>query len=137
MCERCVEKRNEIRNDLIELLTEAPDSRLMEQVNRFLDESVDEIWKKRIEPALEKHPEMPVPDRRDVRAAVKDCLIGSVCALAAATMASMTPGYTDEGGEPTGLVLGMWAGTVFNREAEIVAEAAVSDLMQHLGMGNN
>ncbi len=140
MCENCTAHRNAIRLELIELLENTPDSRLMEKVNGHVDSVVKEIVNKRIKPTLERHPEMTMPPMVEVREAVKDCLIASVLALGAAAMAATTPSYTDEGGEPRSVVLGLWAGSVLEGEVEIFAtDSAVLDnaLRSLLGMGDN
>lgn len=137
MCEHCVQHRAEIRADLIALLNEEPDSRLLEAVNSRLDDAVREIVEKRIEPAMENNSGLEMPDLRDVRAAIKDCMIAAVCALGCAAIASTTPGYTDEGGEPRSIILGQWANSVLEGEATVIASGMMDELMNHLGMGNN
>lgn len=137
MCERCEEHRAQVKSDVIAMLNGDPDSRLLEKVNSVLDKSVAEVIEKRITPVVESNPDLEMPDVREVRAAVKDCLIASVLALAAASIAQTTPGYTDEGGEPRGVILGMWAGHVLEGEANIMASEMMDSLLSHLGMGNN
>lgn len=133
MCEHCTAHREEIRKDLIELLTDHPDSRLMPTVEKHLDAAVSEIIEKRITPVIERNPEMEMPDEDEIRAAVKDTLIAAVVATGAASLAANTPSYTDEGGEPKSIILGEWAGHLLNSEMG----EAISGFMQHLGMGRN
>ena len=137
MCKDCTAQRNAIRVDLIALLEGDPDSRLLERVNAHVDRTVKEILNKRIRPILERHPEMEMPSMSEIREAVKDCLIASVCALGCAAMASSTPGYTDEGGEPRSIILGMWAGSVMEGEAEIFTNEIMDHARSMLGMGDN
>lgn len=137
MCEECTAQRNAIRLELIELLEGNPDSRLLEKVESHVDQSVKEIVNKRIRPALERNPDMRMPPINEIREAVKDCLIGSVLALGAAAMASATPGYTDEGGEPRSIVLGAWAASVMDGEAEVFATEILDHARSLLGMGDN
>ena len=71
-----------------------------------MDNAVRQVVENRIKPTLAAHPELEMPPMSEVRTVVRDCLIASVTALGAAAMARMTPGYTDEGGEPGSIILG-------------------------------
>ena len=137
MCENCEAHRAEVKSELIALLSGDPDSRLAAQVDRFLDMSVTQVIEQRIKPAIERNPEIEMPPANEIRAAVRDCLVASVVALGAASIAQTTPGYTDEGGEPKSIILGQWAGHVMEGEANFLASGMVDNLMNLLGMGSN
>jgi hypothetical protein len=137
MCENCDRQRAEIMHDLLQLLEDHPDSRLMEIVNRHVDESMKQIIELRIKPAIERDPTIAMPSMREIREAVKATLVASTGALALAAYASSTPSFTDEGGVPPGLILGIWAGTVVNQEVEIQVDEMENQIRSLLGLGDN
>lgn len=141
MCENCRQMREEIRNDLIQLLEDHPDSRLMQSVNSHLDDVVHEIVEKRIKPTVEADPELDMPPMREIRENVKDTLVAAVVATGCAVLAGHTPGYTDEGGCSTAIILGLWAGTVMNAEASTIVEQMEEqmhgEIRSYLGMSDN
>lgn len=141
MCERCTQTREEIMIDLQQLFDNHPDSRLMEIINGRLDDAVKEVIKTRIEPAIEAGVPLEMPPISEIREVVKATLVASVGAVALAAYAHATPGYTDEGGMPRAIILGMWAATVMNAEEEISLQTEMDEVLNHmrslLGMGDN
>jgi hypothetical protein len=133
--------REEIRNDLIQLLENHPDSRLMQSVNDHLDGAVHEIVERRIKPAMAADPELDMPPMREIRENIKETLVAAVAATACAALAGRTPSYTDEGGCSTAMILGLWAGTVMSAEASTIVEQMEEqmhgEIRSYLGMGDN
>lgn len=137
MCEDCTNARNEIRNDLIGLLQNDPDNRLLQAVEKNLPNAIEQI-NVRIDEALESgRVEGPRPDDDEIEEAVRDCLIAAVLGTGAASLAGHTPGYTDEGKRPLSVILGTWAGCCMANEMQSEFEDEQNLIRHLLGMGDN
>lgn len=137
MCEDCTQIREEVKNDLLAAISGQP-CPLTEVIDAGVEAGVEEI-NKRIDRAVNEGnvSEEKRPDEAEVRAAVRDCLLAAVLATGAATIAHHTPGYTDEGKMPRSLILGQWAGMIFQNEQNNEDELAEKLLRHLLGMGDN
>jgi hypothetical protein len=138
MCENCTKQRAQIKNDVLALLNEEPDSVLRDAVEKQIP-AVEKQVNRRIKNAIDEGHVKRIPTPGEVHECVRDTLIAAVLATAAAAMAKSTPGYTDEGGLPASIILGQWAGILLDNEISATVEQASAEelLRQALGMGDN
>lgn len=137
MCQDCTDHRNEIKADLVALLQGDPDNRLTISLEKHVEIALPAIHA-RIDNAIEDgRVEGDKPSDDEIREALRDCLMGAVLATGAATLAATTPGYTDEGKQPRSMILGTWAGAVFESEMENEMQSQANVIKHLLGMGDN
>lgn len=137
MCEDCTNFRERVKTDLMGALAGTPNA-LTEKIDESVPAAVEAVTA-RIDEAISEGrvPEEHRPSEEEIRSAVRDCLLGAVLATGAAALAQHTPGYTDEGKRPASVILGTWAGCIFQSEMDD-ADAAAEDLLRYLlGMGDN
>ena len=133
MCEDC---RNSLREVMAALVSNDEEHELVQMTKRMVDETLPSIMEKiRQYAAEEEISEEEIPDEERVRVNIYDTLIAAQIALCAASMASRSDAYTEEGGLPPSMILAMWAGNVMGQEVKIEQQQG---LLRHLlGMGEN
>lgn len=137
MCQDCTDHRNEIKADLVALLMGDPDNRLTQSLDRHTDEALPAIHA-RIDEAIEDgRVKGDKPSDEEIREALRDCLLGAVLATGAAAIASITPGYTDEGKQPRSMILCAWAAAIMESEIDDQMQAEAKVIKNLLGMGDN
>jgi hypothetical protein len=137
MCDDCTKHRVEIKADLVAVLMGDPDSRLTIALDETVEKSLPAIHA-RIDAAVEEgRVRGDKPSDEEIREAVRDCLLGAILATGGASIASATPGYTDESKLACSMILGMWAGAVLGSEMQSQVQSE-ADIVRHLlGMGDN
>jgi hypothetical protein len=123
MCENC---RTQCRIAIVALAENDEDHPLVKMTREMTDSACSDLRRQAAIDGVE------LPD--DMENEIFDSLIAAQIALTAAHMASKTDPYTDEGGMPVGMILGLWAGSCMQRDAEQEFSNIARSL---LGMGDN